>query len=72
MTVHKPDCQWNLDTEHCTCGALFLVAAYRFDNGNVMAFDQHGHQMPYYQTHGNALDRITADYPGIGILRGSL
>jgi hypothetical protein len=56
--------------EHCTCGALKLVSAYRFANGNVMAFDQFGRQMPYYQAHEIAAERIRRDFPSIEIQNG--
>ena len=46
-----------------------LTTAYRFANGNVMAFDQFGQQMPEYQGH-DAVELITKDYPHVIIQRG--
>lgn len=72
MAGHKPDCAWLPDGEHCTCGALVLTKAYRFGNGNIIAFDQYGTQIPYYQAHGHAEARIRADYPGTEIRLGEI
>lgn len=71
MTEHKPDCAWEPDGEYCTCGALVLTAAYRFANGNYIAFDQYGHQMPYYQRQ-DAPALIARDWPGVDIKPGEM
>lgn len=45
-----------------------LTTCYRFENGNVMAFDQHGRQMPKYQgTFDKVAPLVQRDYPGIAI-----
>lgn len=74
MMEHKPDCAWEPEREHCTCGALYMAAAYRFSNGNVIAFDQFGHQMPYYQrgSGDEASARIKRDWPAIDIKSGEM
>lgn len=72
MAEHKPDCGWNADTEHCTCGALYMVNAYRFSHGGCIAFDQHGHQMPYYQDWNEGAARIKRDFPNIMIRAGEM
>ena len=54
--------------EHLKRTDRVLTNAYVFDNGNVMAFDQFGQQMPEYQT-GNAIADISRDYPNIVVAR---
>lgn len=72
MTSHKPSCTWEPELEHCTCRALVLKNAYRFSNGNIIAFDQFGKQMPYYQARDTAAERIAQDWPGIEIRPGEM
>lgn len=73
---HKPGCGWGPECEHCICGALVLTKAYRFANGNIIAFDQCGQQMPYYQDawsrDPDAAGRIRRDYPHIEIKVGEV
>lgn len=67
---HKPGCSWDPETELCTCGALWMAKAYRFSHGGVIAFDQFGHQMPYYQDWDEGASRIAQDYPNIQVRPG--
>ena len=68
---HDEGCRWNPETEHCTCGALVVVKAYRFHHGGVIAFDQFGKQLPYYQAwDGVGAARIAEDFPHIEIKPG--
>ena len=49
-----------------------VVAAYVFDNGLVMAFDDSGKQVEAYQGRkADVLRRIQADYPKAQIYYGS-
>jgi hypothetical protein len=56
--------------EHLKRTDRVLTAAYRFANGNVMAFDQFGQQMPEYQGQ-DAMQLIAQDYPTITIEHGT-
>lgn len=69
---HTPECGWNAETERCTCGALVLTKAYRFSHGGVIAFDQHGKQMPWYQDWNLGAERIKADFPNVEIRPGEM
>lgn len=70
---HKDGCAWEPEFEHCTCGALVLTKAYRFAHGGVIAFDQFGHQMPYYQQwYGVGEGRIKRDWPAVDIRPGEM
>lgn len=55
--------------EHLKRTDRVLTTAYRFPNGNVMAFDQFGQQMPEYQG-ADAAVLIARDYPLITIQHG--
>ncbi len=71
--AHILGCEWEPEREHCTCGALVLTKAYRFSHGGVIAFDQFGQQMPYYQQwHGVGEQRIRRDYPAVAIVAGEV
>ena len=72
MPKHDDGCHWNQETEHCTCGALVMAKAYQFDHGGIIAFDQFGKQMPYYQDWNLARKRISQDFPHIHINRGEM
>lgn len=56
--------------EHLKRTDRILTTAYEFTNGNVMAFDQFGQQMPEYQGR-DAKQLIRKDYPNIVIEYGS-
>jgi hypothetical protein len=55
--------------EHLKRTDRVLTTAYRFANGNVMAFDQFGQQMPEYQGR-DAATCIYRDYPNMTIQFG--
>lgn len=55
--------------EHLKRTDRVLTTAYHFTNGNTMAFDQFGQQMPEYQGRDATL-RIKQDYPNIIIEYG--
>lgn len=71
MVEHKSGCAWEPERKHCTCGALVLTMAYRFANGNIIAFDQFGNQMPQYQGR-DAAECIARDWPAIEIRAGEM
>lgn len=51
---------------------LVLTNAYRFENGMVMAFDQHGEQMPEYQGRYEVVaEKIMRDFPEVPIVAGT-
>jgi hypothetical protein len=47
------------------CHALKITNVYKFANGMVIVFDQHGQQMPEYQgRYEDVIDKIRAAYDG--------
>lgn len=56
--------------EHMKRTDRVLTTAYHFTNGNTMAFDQFGQQMPEYQGR-DALKQIKLDYPNLTVEHGS-
>lgn len=50
-----------------------LTKCYTFPNGMVIAFDQHGQQMPDYQgTFAEVAGKILRDFPNVRIRQGEV